>query len=571
MSEFPQRELLSPQLQFPAEMHPVLQQVLRQRRLQSSDELKLELGQLLPFHGLKGIEAAVDLLVEAIRQQHRIIIIGDFDADGATSTALACRALRLFGAGQVDYLIPSRFNFGYGLTPEIVEVAAERQPDLIITVDNGIASLRGVKRAHELGIKVLVTDHHLPGAEMPDADALVNPNQHGCLFQSKHLAGVGVIFYVMSALRAALRQQGWFDVSRPEPRLASLLDLVALGTVADLVKLDHNNRILVNHGLQRIKKGQACIGIQALLAVAGRDPQTLGSSDLGFVLGPRINAAGRMEEMSIGVECLLSDDPAAARALAAQLDQLNRQRRQVEGQMVAEAETIVDSLGDTDSLAGPGLCLYQPQWHQGVVGIVASRMVRKLKMPVVVFARGDEGQLKGSARSVKGIHIRDVLEQIDTMAPGLMLRYGGHAMAAGLTLEEASLDQFQHLFQQQVRQMWSQVEHDELLSDGPIPAQQLDLELARTLNHFPWGQGMEAPLFDGRFQVADARDLKGGHLKLTLLLPESGELMDGIVFNSPLTAHDVENQSRVLLYRPELNSFQGQQRLQLNIQAIAPC
>lgn len=570
MSEFQHRQLLSAHLQFPATMHPVLQQVLRQRTLQSSDELKLELAQLLPFHGLKGIESAVALLVESLQQQQRIIIIGDFDADGATSTALACRALRSMGATRVDYLIPSRFNFGYGLTPEIVEVAAERKPDLIITVDNGISSIRGVQRAQALGIKVLVTDHHLPGQEVPPADALVNPNQHGCLFHSKHLAGVGVIFYVMSALRAALRQQGWFDTVRPEPNLALLLDLVALGTVADLVKLDYNNRILVNHGLQRITRGQACVGIQALLEVVGRDPRTLGSSDLGFVLGPRINAAGRMQEMSIGVECLLTDNPDHARELAQQLDQLNRQRREVEAQMVEQAEAIVASLPEPGFEQGPGLCLYQSEWHQGVVGIVASRMVRKLKVPVVVFARGDEGELKGSARSVRGIHIRDVLEQVDTLAPGLMIRYGGHAMAAGLTLEQSALEQFQQLFQQQVSRQWSQVEHDELLSDGPIPAAQLDLNLAQELNRYPWGQGLEAPLFDGRFEVMDARDLKGGHLKLTLAATDSGQLVDGIAFNSEIDAAQIRARACDLLYRPEVNSYQGHHRLQLNIQAIVP-
>ncbi len=594
-----------------AGLHPVLARIYSQRGINSPDELEKGLSHLLPFTELSGIEQAADLLAKAVKEQQRILIVGDFDCDGATSSALAVRALRLMGAKQVDYLVPNRFEYGYGLTPEIVAVAAEKQPDLIVTVDNGISSIEGVNAANERDIRVLVTDHHLQGAELPAAAAIVNPNQQGDEFPSKNLAGVGVIFYVMLALRAVLREDGWFvtpgmeevrahgrakveqcrsncrerrrmpkpkQQNIPEPNLAMLLDLVALGTVADVVPLDFNNRILVAQGLARIRQGQCCPGISALLKVGKRQQKNIVASDLGFTLGPRLNAAGRLEDMSVGIECLLTEDVDKAMELARQLDSLNVERRHIENEMKDEAMLTLDAMelepSDLEKNADlpVGLCLFEPHWHQGVIGILASRIKDRLHRPVIVFAQADENTIKGSARSVPGLHIRDALDAVAAHNPGLLSKFGGHAMAAGLTLEANQFDRFSAAFDEEVKRHLGQEDlHREILSDGVLSGDELNLSLAEVLRAGgPWGQGFPEPLFDGIFKVINRRIVGERHLKLVLQPTDGKQSIDAIAFNTvdddwPASVEQVE-----LAYRLDVNEFNGRRSAQLMVEHISP-
>ncbi|SEP73199.1 single-stranded-DNA-specific exonuclease [Ectothiorhodospira magna] len=551
----------------------LLSRLYGNRGVPDPQELDHGLSGLAPFEALSGIHQATALLEQALIQEQRILVIGDFDADGATSTALALRALRAMGAVAVDYLVPNRFEYGYGLTPEIVAVAVERQPDLIITVDNGIASLEGVVAARNRGIRVLVTDHHLPGSKLPEAEAIVNPNLPDDPFPSKALAGVGVIFYVMVALRARLRQQGWFQHRGiPEPNLGTLLDLVALGTVADVVSLDRNNRILVAQGLRRMRAGQASPGILALLQVAGRNLARTVAADLGFAAGPRLNAAGRMDDMGIGIECLLTDDPVHALALAQALDDLNRERREVEAQMQDQA---LDSLAPLleRGLTGAGshgLCLYEPSWHQGVIGIVAARIKDRLHRPVIAFADAGDGLLKGSARSIPGLHVRDALEAIATTHPGLVTKFGGHAMAAGLSLPAVHFESFQQVFDDTVRR-WVDPANLEgvICSDGPLSPQELTLETAEILRAGgPWGQGFPEPLFDGEFEVLERRWLKGRHLRLRLRHPEGEEAITGIAFNADPEDWPEDRERMHLAYRLDSNEYRGLCSVQMVVEHV---
>ncbi|MDH5435709.1 MAG: single-stranded-DNA-specific exonuclease RecJ [Gammaproteobacteria bacterium] len=563
------------QNELPADLHPLLARIYGTRNLSSANELEYSLDKLHPHYLLKGIDQAVEVLVETLDKQKRVLIIGDFDADGATSTALAVQALRLFGFRHVDFLVPNRFEFGYGLTPEIVEVAIKFKPDLIITVDNGISSIEGVKAANKQGIDVLVTDHHLPGHDLPDAVAIVNPNQKGCDFPSKYLAGVGVIFYVMLALRTHLRSKGWFELQDTyEPNLASLLDLVALGTVADVVPLDHNNRILVEQGMRRIRAGQCCSGIRMLAEVAGRKVNQLVAADLGFVIGPRLNAAGRLDDMRLGIECLITQDATTARVMACELDELNKARRNIENQMKTDALQSLSAmkLSDKDENLPVGLCLYDPEWHQGVIGILASRIKDKLHRPVIAFADGDGEYIKGSARSISGVHIRDVLDAIATRHPGLICKFGGHAAAAGLTMKLCDLDAFVSAFDKEVQRYVSQ---DELkgvvVTDGELAVQELNLDVAELLrNSGPWGQGFPEPVFDGVFEVVNQRIVGEKHLKLYLRHPSAKRGIDAIAFNYDASKWP-ENTSRVeVAYRLDVNEFRGERSPQMIVEHVWP-
>lgn len=556
-----------------------LQQIYASRNLRSASELERTLAGLLRPELLKGLNAAVALLVEAMTERQRILIVGDFDCDGATSSAVAVLALRAMGVADVSYLVPNRFEFGYGLTPEIVEVAKGFSPDLIVTVDNGISSIEGVAAAKAAGIKVLVTDHHLPGNEVPAADAIVNPNQQGCEFPSKNLAGVGVIFYLMSALRTELRNRQWFSKQNiAEPNMANYLDLVALGTVADVVPLDANNRILVQQGLQRIRAGYARPGILAMLEVAGRQPQRLVASDLGFSIGPRLNAAGRLDDISLGIECLLTDALETARKIASELDDLNKDRRAIEGGMQQEALKDLQRLELNESDEMPwGLCLFNPGWHQGVIGILASRIKDKYHRPVIAFARADkaadgENEIKGSARSVPGLHIRDVLDLVAKQNPGLLSKFGGHAMAAGMSFKEADFERFQLAFDRVVREtMPPEALQAQVLSDGELQPQEFTLPLAHELREAgPWGQMFPEPLFDGEFYLVQQRIVGEKHLKLTLAIDEARQqLVDAIAFNVDVDLWPNHSSEKVrLAYKLDVNEFRGRQSLQLMVDYI---
>lgn len=569
----------SSESQFSKSLHPLLQRVYAARGVADDQSLNYSLSELAPLSALKGLDAAVQLLATALAQQQQILIVADFDADGATSCVVAMRALRLMGAQKVSYLVPNRFEYGYGLTPEIVELAKLQQPDLIVTVDNGISSIEGVAEAAASGIKVLVTDHHLPGAELPNADAIVNPNQPGDTFPSKNLAGVGVIFYVMLALRTHLRTTGWFERQRlAEPNLATLLDIVALGTVADVVPLDHNNRVLVSQGLARIRSGVCCAGINALLTVGRRNPASIVASDLGFAVGPRLNAAGRLEDMSLGIECLLADDPDAAMLLAQRLDELNRERREIEGEMQAQALACLDNikLDFADETAPVGLCLFDESWHQGVVGIVASRIKDRYHRPVIAFALANgsgggselEGaEIKGSARSIKGVHMRDVLDAVAARNPGLLTKFGGHAMAAGMTLKAVDLAAFEVAFNEELRRcVDSEILLDVIHSDGEMESDELTLELAETLRAAgPWGQAFPEPIFDGLFNVVQQRIVGEKHLKLVLQPAGGSVTIDAIAFNY---SNKVGEQLHAA-YRLDVNEYQGRRTVQLMIEHIA--
>ena len=551
----------------------ILRRIYAARNITESAQLEYSLKQLLPYTNLSGIEQAVKILVGAIQQQQKIVIVADFDADGATSCTMMLRALHMMGAKHVDYLVPNRFSYGYGLTPEIVELALQGKPDIIVTVDNGISSVEGVAAAKQAGVSVVVTDHHLPGAVLPNADAIVNPNQLGDEFPAKGTAGVGVAFYVMLALRAELREQKYFQAhSITDPNLANLLDLVALGTVADVVPLEHNNRILVAQGLARVRKGQCCPGISALLHVAKRNQAQCVASDFGFTVGPRLNAAGRLEDMSLGIECLLTDDPVKAAKLASELDGLNKQRRHIETDMRQQAFLALERLELGDDMP-VGVCLYDKNWHQGVIGILASRVKEQLYRPVIAFAPGEEaGTIKGSARSIPGLHIRDVLDAVAAKHPELISKFGGHAMAAGLSLPRENFEVFSQAFDQQVRSVLSNDDLEGLiLSDGELTEKELSLEFAEQLrNAGPWGQGFPEPIFDGEFEIVSKKILAEKHLKMMLRLPNNSGCIDAIAFNMTDADWPTGTNRVNLAYRLDVNEFQGRKTAQLMVEQLEP-
>lgn len=557
------------------DLHPVLARVYAARGIGRPADFDRRLEAMLGPDRLDGVTAAAERLSGAIEQGERLLVVGDFDADGATASALFVLVMRALGATRVNYLVPNRFEFGYGLTPEIVELAAARRPDLIVTVDNGVASLAGVDRANALGIPVIVTDHHLPGERLPAAEAIVNPNLPGSDFPSKALAGVGVIFYVLLGVRARLRDAGWFRRGgRTEPRLSEYLDLVALGTVADVVPLDRNNRILVHHGLRRIRAGRCRPGISALLRIAGRSAERLQASDLGFVVGPRLNAAGRLDDMSVGIECLITDSEDRAMELAHELDRLNKERRQIERDMQQQALALLDASPDPAAVGpvsapeqGCGLCLFDEGWHQGVIGILAARLKERYHRPVIAFAPAEGGEIKGSARSIPGLHIRDALADVAARHPELLRRFGGHAMAAGLSLRRADLPAFAQAFERAVRRQLSPEDlQPQLFSDGEIPPSELTLALALELREAgPWGQGFPAPVFDGEFDCVSQRIVGERHWKLVLRPVDGTGLFDAIAF------HQVERFPRAparlrAAYQPDVNEYRGERRLQLIIE-----
>jgi single-stranded-DNA-specific exonuclease len=562
------------QATLPPALHPVLRRVYGARAIATADELALRLDQLLPVSSLDGAEEAAELLADAHRSRARILIVGDFDADGATSTTLMMRQLALLGFEQPDFLVPDRFRFGYGLTPEIVRVAAERRPDLIVTVDNGISSLEGVAEARRLGIEVLVTDHHLPGRELPQAACIVNPNAPGNRFASKSLAGVGVAFYVMAALIQALRRRNALQAGR-DSSPAQWLDLVALGTVADVVPLDFNNRVLVAQGLQRIRRGRCVAGLRELLEASGRSLARVTGQELGFQAGPRLNAAGRLDDMTRGIRCLLTDDPAEARSMALGLARLNTDRKELEAKMQLEALSLLDARAATIAGHTPaGVCVYDASWHQGVIGLVASRLKERLHRPVIAFAPSEPGWLKGSARSVPGVHVRDALDAVATRTPGLVDKFGGHAMAAGLTLRESSLASFEVEFAREVER-W--IDEDTLAghlhTDGELLAGEFNVATAEALREGgPWGAGFPEPMFDGQFGVLDARVVGGRHLKMRLRA-DSGELIEAIAFRrlDDARAPEIRANDRVeAAYRTAVDDYTGTNRLQLIAEWIAP-
>jgi len=559
---------------FSADLHPVLKRVYAARQVRAPEDLDTGLQALLTPESLTGIDAAVELLAAAMAKQKKLLVVGDFDVDGATSSALMVMALRDMGATSVDYLVPNRFAFGYGLTPEIVELAAKtRNPDLIITVDNGVSSLAGVAKARQMDIDVLVTDHHLPGPELPAACAIVNPNLENDRFPSKALAGVGVAFYLLLALRSHLEANGWFDgPAANRPNLAAYLDLVALGTVADLVPLDRNNRILVQQGLQRIRAGKCRPGIRALLEIAGRNISRVIASDFGFAVGPRLNAAGRLDDMSVGIECLMSESIDRARELAGQLDALNRERREIEADMKTEAIDSVEQLHLAESGLPIGLCLYDQGWHQGVIGILASRVKEQFHRPVIAFAPAGEGEIKGSARSIPGLHIRDTLDSIAARQPQLLQKFGGHAMAAGLSLQANNLPAFKEAF---LYELEKSLDQDALTgvieSDGQLTDNDFSLELSEQLRQAgPWGQGFAEPLFDGLFTVLNVRIVGDNHLKLSVRPENSERTVDAIAFNLAAEHPLRGGESIRMAYRLDTNEYRGMLNLQLVVNYIEP-
>ena len=553
---------------------PLLARLYAARGIEAPEQLEHELARLLPFEAMKGIDAAAARLAEAIRRQQRIVIVGDYDADGATATALGVLGLRAMGA-QVDFLVPDRLTLGYGLSPGVVEIAAEMQPDLLVTVDNGIAAFDGIKAAQARGIEVLVTDHHLAGERVPDC-IIVNPNQPGCGFASKCIAGVGVMFYVLMALRARLRAEGAFGdsmlavqgtagISRPSsgPNLAQWLDIVAVGTVADVVRLDHNNRILVTQGLARIRAGRARPGILALLRVAGRDHWRCSSTDIGFTLGPRINAAGRIADMHIGIDCLLADDAVSADQLAQRLDRINRERREMQADMLEQAQTALEGV---DVAEGASICLYDPTWHTGIVGLLAGRLKEAHHRPTIVFAPDANGVLKGSGRSIAGLHLRDAIDLVDRRHPGLIKQFGGHAAAAGLSLAEEGWATFAAAFEAVCAEALDAAALSRVVeSDGELRVAECQVEAVRKLDDVPWGQGFPAPAFDGEFTVLQQRVVGGGHLKLSLLHRDvvGGEAQrDAILFGR---AERVPERIRAV-YTPSVNEWQGRSSVQFVVQ-----
>lgn len=549
---------------------PILDRLYRNRGVTDVAQIQTQIKKLRHYKELKGIEQAASLICEAIKQELSICIIGDFDADGATSTAICMLSLKAFGHTNVHYLVPNRFDFGYGLSPEIVDVAHQNNAEFIITVDNGISCVDGVSHARDLGMKVVVTDHHLPGFTLPEADAIVNPNQPGCEFLSKNLAGVGVAFYVMLAVKAKLQEQGWFEKKNiPAPNLANYLDIVALGTVADVVPLDQNNRVLVHQGLQRIRSGIARPGIRAILEVAARPCHKLSSTDLGFVLGPRLNAAGRLDDMSLGIECLLTEDEQMARQMAARLDALNLERREIESSMKEEAEKALQAFMSDGNDLPAGVVLYQSDFHQGVIGILAGRIKEKYYRPTIVFAQQDDYVIKGSARSVPGVHIRDLLETVNTQHPGLIDKFGGHAMAAGLSLKTTKLSEFTAAFETAVALATKGLPmHNLILSDGMLGSEEINIDNASLIKlAVPWGQTFEEPLFDGVFQMRSQRIVGKNHLKMVVSL--DGIEFDAIAFNIDLESWpNVKTRQVKLAYKLDINEFRGQISVQLLVQAL---
>ena len=542
------------------QVDPILRRLYTARGITATEQLDYALPRLAPVRTMTGIDAAVDLVLK--NRNKRIIVIGDFDADGATSTALVIRCLRKFGINDVGYLVPNRFEYGYGLSPEIVRVAAARSPELLITVDNGVSSMEGVAEAQRLGLQVLITDHHLPGRELPAADAMLNPNLDDNEFASPHLAGVGVAFYLMAALGRALEAEGHTGAARVPARY---LDLVALGTVADVVTLDHNNRVLVQQGLQRIRAGKAVPGIGALFHVAGRSLTRAVSADLGFVVAPRLNAAGRLEDMSVGIECLLADDTQAAAQLASSLDEINKERRSIEARMRQEAFTYVDAIDARDLPSC--VCLFDTEWHQGIVGLIASRVRERCDRPVVAFARENEGRLKGSARSVTGVHIRDLLEAVSSAKPGLISKFGGHAMAAGLTIAEQRFSEFSAIAAQQLGRLYPDADFSgALLTDGALPADAMNLKFAKMLREAgPWGAGFPEPVFTGDFEIDEQRTVGENHLKFRVRPAAGGDVLDAIAFNQAGPAYRGVVQ---LTYRLDVNEYRGFESPQLVVEQI---
>ena len=554
-----------------SDLHPVIDRIYRGRNIANLDDLENGLKGLTHFNVLKGMPQAAQILANAVVQNKRIIIVGDFDADGATSTSVCILALRAMGYQNVDFLVPNRFDFGYGLSVPIVDEAAKQRAEVIVTVDNGISCIDGVTHAKSLGMQVVVTDHHLPGDVLPPADAIVNPNQPGCEFPSKNLAGVGVAFYIMLALKAELQQQGHFErAGFAPPNLASLLDIVAVGTVADVVVLDKNNRILVHQGLQRIRAGKCRPGIKALVEVANRDCAHLTSTDLGFVVGPRLNAAGRLDDMSQGIACLLEDETIQARMIAAELDALNKERREIETGMKAQAEIVLEQMALDEGDMPSALVVYREDFHQGVIGIVAGRLKEKYLKPVIAFAHQDDEIIKGSARSIPGVHIRDVLDEVNTRYPGVIEKFGGHAMAAGLSLPVAKLQDFEQAFVDIARAHMAKLDGNHaLLSDGDLSSKELCLPFAHLLRQAgPFGQGFESPLFDGEFALLDQRLVGQKHLKMVLKSDGANEV-DAIAFNVDLKSWPNAMVKRVhIAYRLDINVFRGQETVQLIVEQI---
>ena len=560
--------------ELPADLPDLLRRLYAGRGVKSAKDLERGVKGMLTWQQLTGVDKAVGMLYNALREGLRIVVVGDFDADGATSTALSVLALRALGCESVAYLVPNRFEDGYGLSPEVVDQAHARGAQMIMTVDNGISSITGVERAHALGLPVLVTDHHLPGDTLPDADAIVNPNLRDCDFPSKSLAGVGVAFYLMLALRSHLQQQGWFETRGiAPPKLAELLDLVALGTVADVVPLDANNRILTWQGLNRIRAGQCRPGIKALLEISRREPHRLAASDLGFALGPRLNAAGRLDDMSVGVALLLCDNIAEARVLASELDALNQTRKEIEQGMQIEALALCEKLERSREALPGGLAMYHPEWHQGVVGILASRIKERFHRPVIAFAPAGDGTLKGSGRSIVGLHMRDALERLDTLYPDLIIKFGGHAMAAGLSLEASRFDEFQQRFGELITDWLDPaLLQGEVVSDGPLSPGDMTIEIAEMLRDAgPWGQMFPEPLFDGRFRLLQQRIVGERHLKVMVEPVGGGPLLDGIAFNVDTTCWPDNGVREVeLAYKLDINEFRGNRSLQIIIDHIWP-
>ena len=577
--EIVRREHISDE-HLPKTIHPIIRQIYARRGITDKEQLELTASHLCPVETLKGLPQACEILYRALQEQKNITVIGDFDADGATSTALMMEALHMLGSTNFHFLVPNRFKYGYGLTPEIVDIAASQGAQVLVTVDNGISCMAGVTRAKAIGLEVVVTDHHLPGATTPPADAIVNPNQVGCNFASKSLAGVGVAFYFMLALRKYLREQQWFEQQNiKEPNIAQLLDLVALGTVADVVSLDANNRILVEQGLKRIRAGATRPGIQALIEIAGKNQQKLVASDFGFALGPRINAAGRLDDMAFGINCLLAKDLSTARVMAADLDDLNKARREIEQGMQIEAEQVLASLQFSEENLPHGISLFHADWHQGVIGIVAGRLKEKYHRPSIVFAKGsdenvddtcnDSNEIKGSARSIPGLHIRDLLEYIDSQHPGIIAKFGGHAMAAGLSIARDQFETFSMLFEQYAQQ-WLSTEAltGVLASDGELLTRDMTLNVAQLLRDAgPWGQNFPEPLFDDVFTLVQQRIVGEKHLKL--VVEKDQQIFDAIAFNVDIKRWPDHTAKQVkLAYRLDINEFRGKQSVQLMVEQL---
>lgn len=551
-----------------ADVSPLLQRIYAGRAVADAAEIDHALSGLPSPWLFSGMDVMAKHLAEAVSDGRPILIVADFDADGATSCAVAVRGLKALGASRVEFIVPNRFQYGYGLTPEIVALARSKRPEVLVTVDNGISSLAGVESAKALGWRVLITDHHLPGPELPKADAIVNPNLSGDRFPSKALAGVGVMFYVLIALRSKLRQVGWFDAARREPNLAELLDYVALGTVADVVPLDRTNRILVHQGLQRIRTGFAHPGIAALLQIAGRNPSLLTAEDLGFSLAPRLNAAGRLDDMTLGIECLLADDTRCAQRAASELDRLNTLRRNIERQMKADAMLSVARFEETAAGAGAkGICLFDPGWHQGVIGLLASRIKDRLHRPVIAFAPGKGSELKGSARSISGLHVRDLLNDIATLHPDLLSRFGGHAMAAGLAIERGQLARFRRIFDHAVEARLKDFDMEQIIhSDGELEPVDFDVTTAERLKRAgPWGQSFPEPAFDGEFEVLHRRIVGERHLKFTLRIPGTECPVDGIAFSVDEPECWLDPAKIRAAYRLDVNDFRNNRSLQIKI------